>query len=85
MARMVKAGTYDKVITLQKQVINQNDYGGIVKEWRDVKTIRASIEPLQGREYFSGPFLMGENVTSIRIRCQPDLQRDRKMRVNYGG
>lgn len=85
MARMVKAGTYDKVITLQKQVINQNDYGGIVKEWRDVKTIRASIEPLQGREYFSGPFLMGENITRIRIRYQPDLQIDRKIRVNYGG
>ncbi|WP_426877930.1 phage head closure protein [Glaesserella parasuis] len=85
MARMVKAGTYDKVITLQKQTINKNSYGGTIKEWADVKTIRASVEPLQGWEYFSGPFLMGENVIRIRIRYQPDLQIDRKMRVKYGG
>lgn len=84
MARMVKAGIYDKVITLQRQAISKNSYGGTLKEWVDVKTIRASVEPLQGREYFSGPFQMGENIVRVRIRYQPDLVVDRKMRVKYG-
>ncbi|NBB67551.1 phage head closure protein [Mannheimia haemolytica] len=84
MARMVRAGKFDKVITIQKLVIGSNNYGSVKREWQDVKTIRASIEPLQGREYFSGPFQLGENITRIRIRYQPDLQVDRKMRIKYG-
>ncbi|QIM64291.1 phage head closure protein [Frederiksenia canicola] len=84
MARMVRAGRFDKVITLQRVLPKSNNYGSVKRDWEDVKTIRASIEPLQGREYFSGPFMMGENITRIRIRYQPDLKIDRKMRVKYG-
>lgn len=84
MARMVRAGKFDKVITIQKAVVGSNNFGSVKREWQDVKTIRASIEPLQGREYFSGPFQLGENITRIRIRYQPDLQIDRKMRIKYG-
>lgn len=84
MARMVRAGRFDKVIILQRQLPKSNNYGSVKRDWEDVKTIRASIEPLQGREYFSGPFQMGENITRIRIRYQPDIKIDRKMRVKYG-
>lgn len=84
MARMVRAGRFDKVITLQRILAKSNNYGSVKRDWEDVKTIRASIEPLQGREYFSGPFQLGENITRIRIRYQPDLKIDRKMRVKYG-
>lgn len=84
MARMVRAGRFDKVITLQRQTANKTNYGAIKREWENVKTVRASIEPLQGREYFSGPFQLGENITRIRLRYQPDVKIDRKMRVKYG-
>lgn len=84
MARMVKAGKFDKVITIQKSVAGSNNYGAVKLDWQDVKIIRASIEPLQGREYFSGPFQLGENITRVRIRYQPDLEINRKMRVKYG-
>ena len=47
MAIMIKAGKYNKVISLQKQVNEQNDYGGIVSKWKTVANIRAAVEPLQ--------------------------------------
>ena len=92
MARMVRAGRFDKVITLQREVKPQpNKQGKIIssgsvstKQWEDVKTIRASVEPIQGREYFSGAFAIGETVVRLRIRYQPDVEISRKMRIKYG-
>lgn len=92
MSRMVRAGKFDKVITLQKPAPEKtNEQGKIIRKgsvtkntWVNVKTVRASIEPIQGREYFSGAFQIGETVVRIRIRYQPDIQITRKMRVKYG-
>lgn len=84
MPRMVKAGRFDKVITLQRQTNIKSNYGAIAREWHDVAMIRASIEPISGREYFSGAFQLGENITRIRTRYRPDLVIDRKMRIKYG-
>ncbi|WP_439295242.1 phage head closure protein [Lonepinella sp. BR2882] len=82
MARMIKAGKYNKVITLQEQKQVMTDYGAVNIEWVDFKTVRASVEPIQGREYFSGPFQMGENIIRVRIRYIDNV--DRKMRIKYG-
>ena len=68
MAIMIKAGKYNKVISLQKQVNEQNDYGGIVSKWKTVANIRAAVEPLQAREFFSGAVPLNENTVRIRIR-----------------
>ncbi|QIM63040.1 phage head-tail adapter protein [Pasteurellaceae bacterium Orientalotternb1] len=92
MARMVRAGRFDKVITLQTEIKPKpNAKGKIIthgtvptRQWQDVKTIRASIEPIQGREYFSGAFAIGETMVRVRIRYQPDVKIDRKMRLKYG-
>lgn len=81
MARMIRAGRYNQVITLQKPS-GKRTAMGIPVEWVDVVTIRAAIEPLQGREYFSGPFQMGENIVRIRMRYLEGITR--KMRVKYG-
>lgn len=84
MARMVRAGKFDKVITLQRQSNAKSNYGAVKREWQDVATLRASIEPISGREYFSGAFQIGESITRIRVRYRPDLVIDRKMRIKYG-
>ena len=44
--------------------------------------MRASVEPLQGREYFSGPFQMGKSIIRIRIRYIEGITN--KMRIKYG-
>lgn len=86
MARMIRAGIYNKVITIQernyKKERENNTYGVSTPIWKNVVEVRASIEPLQGREYFSGPFQMGENIIRIRIRYQEGITN--KMRVKYG-
>ncbi len=82
MAVMLKAGKYNKVIDLQKQVNEQNDYGGIVSKWRTISNVRAAVEPLQGREFFSGAVPLGENIVRVRVRY--GIEVDRTMRVKYG-
>ena len=86
MSIMIKAGKYNKVITLQKRDYdkerNNTSYGTSKPIWKNVATVRASVEPLQGREYFSGPFQIGENIVRIRIRYLEGITR--KMRIRYG-
>lgn len=85
MARMIRAGRYNKVIKLQKRDYKRekstDTYGARTPIWRNVAEVRASVEPLQGREYFSGPFQMGENIIRIRIRYMEGVTR--QMRVKY--
>nr|DAN32508.1 MAG TPA: putative head tail adaptor [Caudoviricetes sp.] len=84
MAVMLKAGKYNKVITIEARNYPReretNLHGERKAFWRHIATVRASVEPLQGREYFSGPFQMGENI--IRIRYIEGITN--KMRIKYG-
>ncbi|AKD39458.1 phage head closure protein [Pasteurella multocida] len=82
MARMIRAGRYNKVITLQVQKQIPTDYGGFNLKWVDFKTIRASIEPLQGREFFSAAQQQNETQLRIRIHYIPDVLPT--MRIKYG-
>ena len=86
MSIMIKAGKYNKVIILQERDYDKerknNTHGVLRPIWKNVATVRASVEPLQGREYFSGPFQIGENIVRIRIRYLEGITR--KMRIKYG-
>ena len=85
MPRMIRAGKYNKVITLQKRDYDKerkSGYGSSRPFWKKFAEVRASVEPLQGREYFSGPFQMGENIVRVRIRYIEGVTR--KMHIRYG-
>ncbi|WP_324700069.1 phage head closure protein [Pasteurella multocida] len=82
MARMIKAGKYNKVITLQHQKEVITDYGGVKVDWVDFKTVRASVEPLQGNEFFTAAQLHSE--TQLRIRIHYIVGVLPTMRVKYG-
>ena len=86
MAVMLKAGKYNKVITIEVRNYPReretNLHGEHKAFWKHIATVRASVEPLQGREYFSGPFQMGENIIRIRIRYIEGITN--KMRIKYG-
>ena len=63
-------------VTLQKRVMTENDYGEPVETWEDMTGLNASVEPLQGREYFRGgdlPQKQAEVDTRIRIRYRKGL------------
>ena len=86
MAVMLKAEKYNKVITIEARNYPReretNLHGEHKAFWKHIATVRASVEPLQGREYFSGPFQMSENITRIRIRYIEGITN--KMRIKYG-
>lgn len=85
MPRMIRAGKYNKSVILQRRDYEKerkSGYGSSRPFWKKFAEVRASVEPLQGREYFSGPFQMGENIVRVRIRYIEGVTR--KMRIRYG-
>ena len=85
MPRMIRAGKYNKSVILQQRDYEKerkSGYGSSRPFWKKFAEVRASVEPLQGREYFSGPFQMGENIVRVRIRYIEGVTR--KMRIKYG-
>lgn len=85
MPRMIRAGKYNKSVILQQRDYEKerkSGYGSSRPFWKKFAEVRASVEPLQGREYFSGPFQMGENIVRVRIRYIEGVTR--KMRIRYG-
>ena len=64
-------------IILQKRAMTENGYGEQVESWEDVTPLNASVEPLVGRELFSGsnalPQVQAEVDTRIRIRSRKGL------------
>lgn len=81
MAVMIKAGKFNKVITLQHQQEIISDYGGVKVEWVDFKTVRASVEPLQGNEFFSAAQSHSETKLRVRIHYLEGVLPT--MRVKY--
>ena len=76
MPRMIRAGKYNKSVILQwrdYEKERKSGYGSSRPFWKKFAEVRASVEPLQGREYFSGPFQMGENIVRefVTLRALP--------------
>lgn len=80
---MLDAGRLDRRITIQRQVTTKNGLGEAVVSWQTfADNIAASIEPLQGREFWEQQQLQGEISLRVRIRYWPGVKPS--MRVLYG-
>lgn len=65
----MKAGKLRQVITIQALDNEQQDsVGQPIQPWVDMLTVRADVEPLSGREYFSGQDPVSDTTTRITIR-----------------
>lgn len=84
---MIRAGRLRHSITIERQVSYVDEYNATVDEWRSVLCTRASIEPLNGREYFAASGEHSEVTTRIRMRWHPSLACEftPKDRVNHDG
>jgi SPP1 family predicted phage head-tail adaptor len=79
----MKAGKLRQQITIERASQTQNEYGEIVEGWETVGTFPASVEPINGREYFAAQAVQSEVTTRIRMRYKPGiLVTDR---VTHGG
>lgn len=78
----MRAGRLRHVITIQQATETRDSVGAIIRTWATYDTVRASIEPLNGREYFNASQVQAEVSTRIRVRYLDGLTS--KMRILFG-
>lgn len=64
----MRAGRLNKRVNIERMTETKNDFGEFEYSWLSIGVRSASIEPLNGKEYFSS---IGENsgvTTRIRVR-----------------
>ena len=79
----MRAGDLKRKITLQTPAQEQDSFGQPALGWSDFATVRASVEPLQGREFMAAAQMTAELTTRFRIRYLAGVTED--MRVLYAG
>jgi len=77
------AGRLRHRVEIQNYEMTQNDWGEVIYTWSPWATVWASIEPLQGREFFAAQALQSQTTVRIRMRYRPGVTS--VMRVLWGG
>ncbi|MEO7031189.1 MAG: phage head closure protein, partial [Herbaspirillum sp.] len=76
-------GDLRHTVTLERFTSTVNDYGEPIQAWAPIGTMAASVEPLNGREYFAAAAAQSEVTTRIRMRYFPGVTVTD--RVKHGG
>jgi SPP1 family predicted phage head-tail adaptor len=64
----MKAGKLRQTIAIERATIEQDPYGQPIEGWETIGTFAASVEPINGREYFAAQAVQSEVTTRIRMR-----------------
>ena len=64
----MRAGRLRHTITIERMTSTQDPFGQPIEEWVSLGTYPASIEPINGREYFAAQANQSELTTRIRTR-----------------
>lgn len=71
-----------ETVTIQSRTETTGTTGEVTWTWATYKTVRASIEPIKGQEYFAAKQLQASTNVRIRIRYLSGITT--KMRVLHG-
>lgn len=77
----MKAGRLRHKIVIETVTEGRDAMGGITESWATHATVRASVEPLIGKEYFAAQAVTTANQVKFRIRYLSTVTT--KMRINY--
>ena len=77
----MQAGRLRHRVTIEKPVETANATGERIKTWVTYAEVWASVEPVQGREFFSAQQIQSSVSTRIRIRFNAGVNE--KMRVKF--
>jgi SPP1 family predicted phage head-tail adaptor len=77
----MNAGRMRHRITIQQRANTPDTFGQPIESWADVATVWASVEPLQGREFFAADQVNAEVTTRIRMRWRSGITA--AMRVSF--
>lgn len=80
----MEAGKLRHQVKLQRVTVAADSHGDQTKTWTDLATVRASIEPLSGREFLQASQVMSDITVRIRVRGRSDITLTPKDRVLYG-
>jgi SPP1 family predicted phage head-tail adaptor len=80
----VRAGELRQRVEIQRRTDTQDSVGQPIPVWSTVATVWARVEPLSGREFFTGQQLAAETDTRITIRFFSGLDA-RTMRAVHEG
>lgn len=69
-------------VTIQQRSTARDSYGQPVDDWPDVATVRAAVEPLNGRELMAAQQINSEITLRVTIRFRPGITS--AMRIKYG-
>jgi len=69
----MRGGPLRHIVSLQEQVETRTPSGAVEVAWVTFKRVRASIEPLNGRERYQGDQIRADATTRIMIRYAPDV------------
>lgn len=78
----MRSGSLRHAVIIETQIKAQDSTGSIVSSWSSFADVRASIEPIAGREFFSASQVQSNVNTRIRIRYLDGVTP--KMRVVHG-
>jgi len=79
----MRSGSLRHTGTIEQQTKSQDSTGAIVPTWTTYASgVRASIEPISGREFFSASQVQSNVTTRIRIRYTEGVTP--KMRFVHG-
>jgi SPP1 family predicted phage head-tail adaptor len=67
------AGRLRHKITVQVKTVTRGATGEVVEAWASHLTVRASVEPLIGREYYQAMQEQSENKVKFRVRYSSAL------------
>jgi SPP1 family predicted phage head-tail adaptor len=78
----VRTGDLRHQVILQSKTEGRDAVGGVVEAWSDVATVWASVEPLDGKEFFAAERVNADATTRIRMRYRAGVTP--VMRAVYG-
>lgn len=78
----INTGEFRHLITFQKLLEVQNDYGEPTQAWNDEITSRAAIYPVSGKEFYAAETVNSEVTHKINMRYTQGLKPD--MRIKFG-
>lgn len=69
----MNAGKLRHQITIDRLTTTQDEMGEIIEGWITIGTFAASVEPINGREYFAAQAIQSEVTTRIRMRYEAGI------------
>lgn len=74
-------GSLKHRITFQKLEQTKNEFGEMLGQWSDFKTVWADVRPVSGRQFFAAKQINNEISHNIYIRYNSELLPN--MRIKY--